>query len=217
MPTDSQVPDNTRTMDYCIQCNRPMSRCICSFVTHIDNPLPVVILQHLRERHHPKGTAKLAQMCLANCDIISEKDFSLPLKKILDRYQPILLWPATELYQQITKLPAEVFQTSRPTNTTDEKPYALIVIDGTWKKANKIFLSHPEFQTMPRCMIENQSNQYHHRKSPSDQHLSTLEAIYFGLKQLQPNGFNDKLKELLNAQQAMVEHWQREVRKHQQD
>ena len=116
-----------------------MSRCICSFVTHIDNPLPVVILQHLRERHHPKGTAKLAQMCLTNCDIISEKDFSLPLKKILDRYQPILLWPATEQYQQITKLPAEAFQTSRPTNTTDEKPYALIVIDGTWKRPTRSF------------------------------------------------------------------------------
>ena len=167
MPTDSQVPNNTKTMDYCIQCNRPMSRCICSFVTHIDNPLPVVILQHLRERHHPKGTAKLAQMCLANCDIISEKDFSLPLKKILDHYQPILLWPATELYQQITKLPAEAFQTSRSTNTTDKRPYALIAIDGTWKKANKIFLSHPELQTMPRCIIENQSNQYHHRDEKS--------------------------------------------------
>jgi len=192
-----------------------MSRCICSFVTPIDNPLPVVILQHLRERHHPKGTAKLAQMCLANCDIISEKDFSEPLKQILERYQPILLWPATEHCQKITILPAEAFKTTNQADTTNEKPYALIVIDGTWKKANKIFLSHPELQTLPRCIIENQSNQYHHRKSPSDQHLSTLEAIYFGLEQLQPKDSNKELGELLNAQQQMVEHWQSEVIKHQ--
>lgn len=97
-------------------------------------------------------------------------------------------------------------------DVSERKPIALIAIDGTWKKANKIYLSHPQLQSLPKLNIEGRENQYRHRKSPSDQHLSTLEAIYHGLNKLEGNSESDVQQEalfieLLDAQQTMIEHW----------
>jgi hypothetical protein len=105
---------------------------------------------------------------------------------------------------------------------------ALIVIDGTWKKANKIFHTHSELHTLPRCDIQHVKNQYKIRKSPSEQHLSTLEAIYFGLHQLNsgrgsepqiPSRLNDPVDDeylgLLEAQSLMIQQWQDIQNQHQ--
>lgn len=91
---------------------------------------------------------------------------------------------------------------------------ALIVIDGTWKKANKIFHTHSELHTLPRCDIQHVKNQYKIRKSPSEQHLSTLEAIYFGLHQLNAPVDDDYLG-LLEAQGLMIQQWQDIQNQHQ--
>ncbi|MFC3152234.1 tRNA-uridine aminocarboxypropyltransferase [Litoribrevibacter euphylliae] len=192
--------------NYCPTCLRPKSRCLCSFVRNVQHRTPVFILQHSKERLHPKGTAKLAQLCLSNCTLISGKAFDKTVREITSKYRPLLLWPSDPSLQ------ASENMASDENDVSERKPIALIAIDGTWKKANKIYLSHPQLQSLPKLNIEGRENQYRHRKSPSDQHLSTLEAIYHGLNKLEGHTESDVQQEalfteLLDAQQTMIEHW----------
>lgn len=196
--------------NYCSTCLRPNARCLCAFVRPVQNKTPVFILQHSKERQHPKGTAKLTQLCLNHCTLIADKTFHQALEEITENYRPLLLWPSKS-EDAVNQTIKDAFETSPPSN--GEKPTALIAIDGTWKKANKIYLSHAELQALPKLNIEGRANQYHHRKSPSDQHLSTLEAIYHGLNIIERRSEasdsteEPQFEELLTAQQAMIEHW----------
>lgn len=201
---------------YCNHCHRPQSRCLCRLITPINNPFHVFILQHSKERHHPKGTAQLAHLCLAESTLICDKNFETALNTILSKCDPVLLYPEQTEQQSPLNLSPKTFIPQK-TSSKAKKP-ALIVLDGTWKKANKIYHTHPMLHGLPRCHLDRYINQYTHRKSPSDQHLSTLEAICYGLQQLEDkHNISQKTdyNPLLQAQQAMIEHWQQRVSQHQ--
>ncbi|WP_284384137.1 tRNA-uridine aminocarboxypropyltransferase [Litoribrevibacter albus] len=203
---------------FCLTCQRPPSRCLCSFVQPVANKTPVFILQHAKERLHPKGTAKLAQLCLSQAELIIGKEFKDTLTRIQRDYAPILLWPEENAGSAIPSATEANRRegNERNDNLTRTKPSALIAIDGTWKKAAKIYHTHAELHTLPKLNLQGHENQYHHRKSPSAEHLSTLEAIYFGLRELSHNDipYHQTLNGLLDAQQRMIEHWHKNLELH---
>jgi DTW domain-containing protein YfiP len=194
---------------FCQTCLRPLSRCLCSFVRKVPNQTQVFILQHSKERLHPKGTAKLAQLCLNKCELLVDKSFSDTLQNIIQHYRAVLLWPSSEETSSDKDQPE--WNTPGSASHLDKaplNPVAIIAIDGTWKKAAKIFHTHPELQTLPRLSVTGQHNRYHHRKSPSDQHLSTLEAIFYALETMEGETHpENQLAALLDAQADMIAHW----------
>jgi DTW domain-containing protein YfiP len=63
----------------------------------------------------------------------------------------------------------------------------LILIDGTWRKAKKIFMLSKNLHTLPTLRLDPKENSdYRIRKSPTDSALSTLEASIEALKVLEP-------------------------------
>ncbi|MBY0415032.1 MAG: DTW domain-containing protein [Bdellovibrionales bacterium] len=63
----------------------------------------------------------------------------------------------------------------------------LIVIDGTWRKAKKIFLSSKNLQPLPALSLApTEESDYRIRKAPSENALSTLEASVMALNILEP-------------------------------
>jgi len=50
--------------DTCYRCFRPLGSCLCDVIPAIDNRIPVLILQHARERTHPFNTARLVALGL---------------------------------------------------------------------------------------------------------------------------------------------------------
>jgi DTW domain-containing protein YfiP len=58
----------------------------------------------------------------------------------------------------------------------------LLLLDGTWRKAKKLWLNNPWLHELDACVIEvTQASQYRIRKAPGPQSMSTLEAIAWSL------------------------------------
>jgi len=175
----------------CPRCERALVACFCHCITPLNNALSVVILQHPSEVKHAKGTAKIVELTLTNCELIIGEDFANDetFNQIINRKKSILLYPNDDA---IT--PKELAEQVSKESSLALSDYQLIVIDGSWKKAYKIFCLNPVLATLPCIGIDviNQSN-YRIRKSSRADSLSTLEAIHSLLTTLEGDNFSSLL------------------------
>lgn len=191
----------------CQQCLRPPVACLCETIKVLDNRVNIVILQHPSEVKHAKGTAKIVELSLKNCDIIIGEDFSAvpQFQTLLKSSQRLMLLYPND--QAIT--PAQLKQqlaicvTNSGQASLDE--LTIIVLDGSWKKAYKIYCLNPLLQSLPCIGIEaNEQSNYRIRKSSRSDSLSTLEACYQLLTELE--GEELSFESLLDSFNFMVEH-----------
>ena len=100
----------------------------------------VVILQHPRESDVPINTARIAELCLSNSSLHVGLDFALDggLRDALNNTDapPILLYPSEGAKDLASEPPAG--------------PVTLVVIDGTWWQASKLFKLNPFLRNLPR-------------------------------------------------------------------
>jgi len=180
----------------CQHCQRPEKACVCAFITSIDNNIHVVILQHPSEVSQTKGTVALLAKSLQSCQVIVGEDFSEneELKKVFTQYQGLLLYPseqAKELSgQDGNSVENNALAGVNALKKTNDKikPYCLIILDGTWKKAYKMFMLCQELQQLRQvCLPESLANsgQYHIRKVAKKSALSSLEACCYALRILE--------------------------------
>jgi DTW domain-containing protein YfiP len=191
----------------CPRCERAVVACFCHNITALDNALSVVILQHPSEVKHAKGTAKIVELSLNNCQLLVGEDFcdDATFTPLIKAKKSLLLYPNDNAISP-TQLVAHLQQKSQQEAQQNISPsladYQLIVIDGSWKKAYKIFCLNPVLATLPCIGIEvvNESN-YRIRKSSRSDSLSTLEAIHSLLTTLE----GDKFEGLLTTFNTMVD------------
>ncbi|NRA71190.1 MAG: DTW domain-containing protein [Gammaproteobacteria bacterium] len=180
----------------CPQCLRPPVACLCHTVTPIDNRTEIVILQHPSEVKHAKGTAKIAELSLRRCQVIVGENFNQNVE-----FQALFNEPSRQvmlLYPQDNAISPEDVNTQVLNNLT------IIVLDGSWKKAYKMYCLNPVLQQLPCIGIDvtNQSN-YRIRKSSRSDSLSTVEACFELLTQLE--GKQRSFEPLLKSFDAMVQ------------
>ncbi|WP_275557289.1 tRNA-uridine aminocarboxypropyltransferase [Pseudoalteromonas sp. J010] len=152
----------------CPVCAFPLQTCVCSYIGElIDNSIEVVVMQHPSEAKVAKNTAKLLALQLRNIQIVvgeNERDFD-NLKAYCEQKHVALLYPndqAQSLVQQ-----------------RDEYAnlHAVIVLDGTWKKATKLYQLNPWLHHLPSLKFDTvDASEYTIRKSKHKYSLSTLEA-----------------------------------------
>jgi DTW domain-containing protein YfiP len=179
----------------CYRCFKAASTCICESVTRVDNQTPVTILQHPRERNHPIGTARFAQLGLSRVELVVHGPYEGPAP-VVAALPPgaALLYPEGD----------------GPILPQDAKPSHLLVLDGTWHQARKLFQAHPTLATMPRFGLPGtHRSRYRIRSEPADHCLSTIEAITIALKALEPHtpGFDQLLgafDQMIDEQEAYV-------------
>ena len=86
----------------------------------------------------------------------------------------------------------------------DRAPRTLIVVDGTWAQARKVIKRNPFLQALPRIGLRPpQPSNYRIRKEPSDECVSTIEAVVHVLGALE--GEPDRFRPLLQAFDRMVD------------
>ncbi|MBQ4832577.1 DTW domain-containing protein [Pseudoalteromonas sp. MMG010] len=187
----------------CQHCEFAINTCICHAITAIKNPVHVIVLQHPSETKVTKNTAKLLNLSLSHCEIVigeNSNDFNAVLNN-LPTANTVLLYPN----ENSKNIDNSVTLEKLPTITH------LIVIDGTWKKAYKIFQLTTQLQRFT-CISFNTipKNQYRIRKAPRIDSLSTLEAVAHSLFLIsnQDPAPLYKLLQALNHQQTkhMPEH-----------
>ena len=183
----------------CEKCQRPLKACICTFIIETVNKIPVLVLQHPSEVKQSKGTIALLQRSLIFCQVLVGEDFSesTELANILTKHQALLLYPS----QHAQPLSVVVEQNKIDTS---KKPPLLIILDGTWKKAYRMFMLSKNLHALKQVALPDvlaNSGKYLIRKVAKKNALSSLEATCYALaileEELDVNPLsNDKNQEI---------------------
>ena len=177
----------------CYRCFKPRVACICGAIRPVDHRTGITILQHPRERFHALGTARIARLGLADARV----EWCAPWEDagaVRDRLPSgaALLYPAPAARDLATLPPAE-------------HPRHLVVIDGTWFLAKKIYDAHGWLHDLPHVALTptRPSGYGTLRREPSAHCLATVEAIVDALRIIEPD--TTGVDDLLAAFATMLE------------
>lgn len=161
---------------HCKVCTRPVSHCLCEYVSRVNNRTHILILQHPDEHKHPLNTGRLAVLGLEHAQLFVGLQFP-QLPELLSGYASVFLL-----------FPGDAAQAPQPTvwNSPDQKNL-LIVPDGTWRKARQILNANPVLQTLSRLSLaDGAPSTYRVRNTRQNAAVSTIEAIVRSLSALEP-------------------------------
>lgn len=168
----------SESRSFCPDCDFLKSRCLCDTLKVIPNNVHLIVLQHPTESKHPLNTVRIMKKSFKEMTVLVGEDFSndLILNTLLcdPKNECALLYPGDE---------AKVLNADAPSQEITH----LILLDGTWRKAKKIFMLSKNLHTIPSIKLAPETtSDYRIRKAPSDQSLSTLEASTMALQFLEP-------------------------------
>lgn len=182
--------------EVCSKCKRPIKACYCHCIKEFDNKIEIIILQHPSEKSHPLGTAQIIKNSLKKCSLYFGEDFTRDhkLKLQIQRHKTALLFLS----------PTQKENENHNAFAEKDKIEQIIVLDGTWRKAKKIYHLNPFLQTLPHISISHeQVSNYRIRKAPKSSYLSTIEAIVYALSELNKD---QDLNYLLDAFNFVVDY-----------
>ncbi|WP_434359521.1 DTW domain-containing protein [Parasalinivibrio latis] len=162
---------------YCPHCGKAKKACICQWITPVSNDIPVIVLQHPDEVSQPLGTARILNLSLEHCYLLVGEDFSQneELEALLEK--PEINWHL--LY------PADHATPAGELHITEGRKTGLILLDGTWRKAYKMFQLSTSLHPLPCISLGGIApSNYRIRKSPKAEGLSTVEAACLALGEL---------------------------------
>jgi len=176
----------------CKRCLKAQSACICSAIQLIDNQHFVHVLQDPSEEKNAIGTARILGLSLKRSKISVGAVFDPGLFDLQNSY---LVFPDS------SAVPARQFVNTKQLNDSS----VFILLDGSWKKAYKLLMSNVFLQNLPKISINiDKQSEYRIRKSPRADGLSTVEAGYYLLSQLENN--KEKFVPLLTCFNKMIDY-----------
>lgn len=175
---------------WCQKCNKVQSMCICHMITLIDNKYKLIILQHPSEANKAVGTARILSLSLAKCELYCQE--VLPAE-VLQNGPTFLLYPPAE-GEPIISASDQAF----PENSQ------FILLDGSWKKVYRLLQLNSQLASLPKVALDIcEPSQYTIRKSSKENGVSSVEAGFYLLSQLEHQ--SDKFQPLLDAFQGMIQ------------
>ncbi len=135
------------------------------------------MLQHPQERRHPIGTARLLRLGLSDVRV---HGLALSGKSAVCAPADLprgagLLYPSAGARDLATL-------------AVDERPSHLVVIDGTWTQAHRLFRDNPWMSALPRYRLPaGEGSRYRIRAEPRHECLSTVESVVAALRILEPD------------------------------
>ncbi|OUM30369.1 DTW domain-containing protein [Pseudomonas sp. 1239] len=167
---------------HCERCLRPQSHCLCALIPRLDSRTRVLLLQHTSEVNHALNTARLAALGLRNAEL-----------RVGEVFEDLEQWLTQPGYRTGLLFPGEGAQALQA-YAGDERPWLLVVPDGTWRKARKLLHVNPLLATLPRVTLGAlQPSRYRLRKAPGEGALSTIEAVTQALNVLEAPALFDAL------------------------
>ncbi len=161
----------------CERCARPVTACVCRYVTPVSTPVALLILQHPMETSNAKGSARLLHLSVAGSVLAEGETFDAEqLDSLLhaDGRTPVLLYPDTPGDASLGIAPPPALDA---TVLATAASLRLVVLDGTWRKSRKMLYLNPALQRLPRLpLTQLPPSHYLIRKAHLPDQLSTLEA-----------------------------------------
>lgn len=169
--------------EYCLHCLYPLKTCLCSAVSPLNNQTVMDVMQHPSEQKMAKNTTRLVTLCAANTQVWlgeAQSDFAqLQLQLNKETRDIFVVYPNNDS-QAIE--PLFLQKKGNAQINSAHKGVRLIFLDGTWKKAYKLWQLNPWLQAFPSVHFTAVSSQYIIRKAPGGHCLSTLEAVAYCLQ-----------------------------------
>ena len=186
---------------YCEKCGKATKACICRWIQQLDAKTELWILQHPSEVKRAIGTARILTLSLPNAKLWVGEDFSQheEINHLLAEQgrQAWVVYPGEGAAPISSLVGAEQTHAMQAKRT-------LILLDGTWKKAYKMWQLSANLQQLPTVALGHvDQGNYRIRKSPKSEGVSTVEAGYLALSALE--GDDDKFAPLLEAFNQMIE------------
>jgi len=190
----------------CCDCGFLVAQCVCEWIPRLSTRLNILILQDPKEAKHAKNTVSLLCLGLTSVECISTANVDV-LRRIILQKDPAkwrLVFPC-EKAVAIESIEAE----------DASKVEGLILLDATWRKAKKMYLTEPLLHTFGAvCFSQPPMGQYRIRKSPSNLSLSTLEACAYSIEQMTGENMHP-LREFMVAAQEWQ--WRKQPLHHRHD
>lgn len=169
----------SESRSFCPECEFLNSRCLCDTLKIIPNRVHLIVLQHQTESKHPLNTVRIMKKSFKEITVLVGEDFTndIKLNSLLCNPENVI----AVLY------PDENSQLLNAESSIDKNITHLILIDGTWRKAKKIFMLSQNLHTIQTLRLDPTDNSdYRIRKAPTDSALSTLEASVEAFKLIDP-------------------------------
>lgn len=172
----------SESRSFCKECDFLKSRCLCDTLRSISNGTHIIVLQHPSESKHPLNTVRIMKKSFKEMTIMVGEDFTNDLS-----LNTLLCDPKNECVLLYPKEDSQVLSQENETTSKNKRPTHLILIDGTWRKAKKIFLTSKNLHALPSFRLNpKDESEYRIRKAPNENALSTLEASTLALSILEP-------------------------------
>ena len=154
----------------CARCLLPQRVCLCAEIPTVLTRTRVVIIRHYSEQNRSSNTARLAHQALPNSEIIDYGHISGPAS-LPDLSRAWVLYPIGE---PTTEAPAVL-------------PEKLVVLDGSWSKARKMYQKLAVVRGLPVLRLPDglPMAAQRLRSSPGPGQVSTIEAIAAALRILE--------------------------------
>ena len=184
------------TRPYCKRCRYPQNTCVCFAISKIPTSIQISILQDPSETKHPKNTARLLPLLLSEAHIYTGHfpcDFERVRQRVSLSQNNLVLFPN-----------ANAVSLNEESDAVDCDH--LILLDGSWRKAKKLWFNNPWLHDLPSvALVDCESSEYFIRATRNTNSLSTLEAASLILSNVEkiPRA---PFVSILNAMQS---HWQR--------
>ncbi len=179
----------------CDQCQRPLKVCLCAHLVKLQAPFKVLILQHPSEQKQALATVPLLKLCLSPLQVLVAEticDSEVMQALVKNKQNCRVLFPSEN--SQTWELGGEV------TEPNLKEIETLIVLDGTWRKAKKMWHLNPWLHGFPCVSLTNVPNsQYQIRSSSVAGGVSTLEAIALACNYVSGSDEFDELNKPFNA------------------
>lgn len=162
----------------CLGCGYITERCLCDVLSPVFNQTVLIVLQHQEEKKHALNTVRPMQKCFQNLLLFTGENFQneSQLISLLEKEKTALLFPG-ESAINLKSFASSPF------------PYThLVLLDGTWKKAKKIYYTNSFLHSLPKIFLEaEEKSNYRIRQSSMEHGLSTLEAAVAALHAIEPD------------------------------
>ena len=176
--------------NFCPVCRLYKDICICQEIKKFDIDTKVSILMHTKEKRKVSNTAKIAYLCLNNCNLLikGEKDSETNLGDIISPDHTNLV-----LYPDSSK------ELNKKLISTITRPINLIALDGNYNQAGKMFRSEIALQNAIKVRLPYGQRRKDKLRSPlHPEQISTIEAIINSLEIIGDTEANDHMEYLLN-------------------
>lgn len=153
------------TPDMCPRCRLDPGLCLCGDVVRVETKSRFVILRHMNESRRRTNSGRIAALALSNGELVDRRERGDELD-----FEPPpgawLLFPGGH------------------TPASPAPPAAVVVLDGTWREAKRMFIRVPALQRLPRLSLGPPAPTLRLRKPPS-YGMATLESIAHAVEALE--------------------------------